>query len=109
MTSSGPTETATKSWSGSQKRTASRVAILFGATALTLLYIPILWLAIMSISERPLSGVPWPLSTKWYDELAVETGKWLETLELSLLIAAIVAFGCMIMATIVGRVLPRLR
>jgi len=109
MTSSGLTETATKSWSGSQKRTASRVAIFFGATALTLLYIPILWLAIMSVSERPLSGVPWPLSTKWYDELAGETGKWLEPLELSLLIAAIVACGCMIMATIVGRVLPRLR
>lgn len=90
-------------------RMAFRIAILLGSAAITLIYVPIVWLAVMSVSEQPLTGVPWPLSTEWYDDLGGQVAKWLEPLELSLLIATIVSIGCMVMATIVGRVLPRLR
>jgi len=31
-----------------------------------LIYYPLFWLALMSISDRPLSGIPFPLSTENY-------------------------------------------
>jgi ABC-type spermidine/putrescine transport system permease subunit II len=88
---------------------ASRIAIALGVGAIVLLYAPVLWLAVMSVSERPLSGVPWPLSFRWYEDLLRQSSKWLEPLELSLLIGIIVGVLCMGAATVVGRVLPRLQ
>src|SRR3954463_1079178 len=79
-----------------------------GDLVLGLTYFPLFWLALMSISERPLSGIPFPLSFANYRALAADF-QWLPPLLGSLLIAAIVAVTCMIVATMVGRAIPHMR
>ena len=91
------------------QRIATSIAVVLGTFAIFLIYAPIVWLGVMSVSERPLSGFPWPLSGVWYDDLLRDTGKWLGPLELSLLIGLMVAACCMVAATLVGRALPRMK
>ena len=79
-----------------------------GYIAVFLIYAPIVWLAVMSFSERPLTGVPWPLTAEWYLKL-YHDARWVEPIELSLLIAFVVALLCMLTATLVGRSLPAIR
>ena len=90
-------------------RRGRRLAIGAGYAAILLIYAPILWLAIMSVSKRPLTGIPWPLSGEWYAGLFGGDMQWLEPLRLSLFIAVIVSVSCMVAATIIGRALPLLR
>ena len=83
----------------------TKFTIAMGYTAIFLIYAPIVWLGVMSIAERPLTGVPWPLTSEWYLKLYYDA-RWVEPMELSLLIAVIVALLCMLCATLVGRSLP---
>jgi ABC-type spermidine/putrescine transport system permease subunit II len=40
--------------------------------------LPIVGLAVLSFSARPLSGIPWPLTTEWYTSLTVgNNANWL--------------------------------
>ena len=85
-----------------------KITIVLGYSAIFLIYAPIFWLAVMSFSERPLTGFPWPLTGSWYARLYEDT-RWVEPIELSLMIAFIVALLCMLASTLVGRSLPALR
>jgi ABC-type spermidine/putrescine transport system permease subunit II len=89
-------------------RIATR-ATLIVATAITFcIYGPVLWLMVLSVSADPLSGLPGPLTSTWYQSLFSDQ-RWLEPLKHSLQIAAIVSVLCMTAAAAVGRVLPRMR
>ena len=90
-------------------RTARPFGVAVGYVWVTLIYIPIVWLAVMSVSSRPLTGVPYPLSLEWYDALFSGDMRWLPPLERSLILGLIVSVLCMVSATMVGRVLPQLR
>jgi putative spermidine/putrescine transport system permease protein/spermidine/putrescine transport system permease protein len=78
----------------------------FGLTAL--IYAPVIWLGILSISGDPLSGLPGEFTPRWYAGLFTDT-RWLDPLIVSVEIAAGVSVLCMISATLVGRALPRMR
>jgi len=84
------------------------VAMVAGFVVIALTYIPIVWLAVMSFSERPLSGIPYPLTLANYATLW-EDSQWAEPLLKSTLLGLVVGLGCMVMATAVGRAIPRLR
>jgi ABC-type spermidine/putrescine transport system permease subunit II len=77
-----------------------------GVTALV--YAPVLWLAVLSVSGDPLGGFPGDFTLRWYRGLFAQTA-WLDPLLLSLRIALLVAVLCMACATLAGRVLPRMR
>ncbi|MDB5830641.1 MAG: transporter rane protein [Caballeronia sp.] len=76
---------------------------LFGV--LGLIYFPLLWLALMSVSARPLSGLPFPFSGANYVSL-FQNGSWLAPFGISVLIAVGVGFVTAVTATLVGRALP---
>jgi ABC-type spermidine/putrescine transport system permease subunit II len=84
------------------------VAKTAGFAAITLIYIPLVWLAIMSISESPLSGIPYPLTLDHYGAL-MDDERWLPPLQLSLVLSTLVAIVCMVIATMVGRAITRMR
>jgi ABC-type spermidine/putrescine transport system permease subunit II len=79
-----------------------------GYVVLGLTYFPLLWLALLSISERPLSGIPYPFSLANYRALGADS-QWVPAFSASLIIATLVAIVCMVFATIVGRAIPNLR
>jgi ABC-type spermidine/putrescine transport system permease subunit II len=79
-----------------------------GYAVLSLTYLPLLWLALLSISERPLSGIPYPLSLANYRALGADS-QWVPAFTASLIIATLVAIVCMVFATLVGRAIPHLR
>jgi ABC-type spermidine/putrescine transport system permease subunit II len=78
----------------------------FGLTAL--IYAPVTWLGILSVSSDPLSGLPGSFTLHWYGSLFTDT-RWLDPLIVSIEVAAVVSVLCMISATLVGRVLPRMK
>jgi ABC-type spermidine/putrescine transport system permease subunit II len=78
----------------------------FGITAL--IYAPVIWLGVLSISADPLAGLPGSFTLQWYGSLLTSTG-WVDPLMVSLEIAVMVSVLCMISAMLVGRVLPRLK
>ena len=89
---------------------AAAVAIGLGAVAMVLLYTPIVGLAVLSFSARPLSGIPWPLTTEWYTSLTVgNNARWLGPLGTSVAIALIVSFAATVVALLIGRMLPVMR
>lgn len=77
--------------------------ITFGV--LGLIYFPLLWLAVMSVSARPLSGIPFPLSGANYVSLFTNND-WLAPFGISVMIALGVAVVTALTATLVGRALP---
>ena len=79
-----------------------------GYLMVVLIYAPIVWLAVLSFSDDPLSGVPRSFTTRHYGRLFSDV-RWAEPLQLSLGLALGVGLGCMLMATLVGRALPRAR
>jgi len=79
-----------------------------GYLVLGLTYFPLLWLAVLSVSERPLSGIPYPLSLANYRAL-VDDSQWAGPLAASLILAALVAVICMMVAALVGRAIPHVR
>ncbi|CAH2396524.1 Spermidine Putrescine ABC transporter permease component potC (TC_3.A.1.11.1) [Mesorhizobium ventifaucium] len=76
-----------------------------GLLFIFLIYFPLAWLALMSISERPLSGIPLPLTMDNYRALVDDT-RWVAPFSISLLIAVFVGIVSAIAATLVGRHLP---
>jgi ABC-type spermidine/putrescine transport system permease subunit II len=83
------------------------VAMLGGLLVIVLTYVPILWLAVMSFSERPLSGVPYPLTLEHYASLAADL-RWVEPFWQSTVLGLVVGVTCMVVATAVGRAIPRM-
>ncbi len=92
---------------GVMLRLGKAFAVTFGCLGVLLMYGPVAWLALMSISERPLTGKLGPFTLVWYDKLFSDL-RWLDPLLTSLGIAAAVSILCMITATAVGRTLPHL-
>jgi ABC-type spermidine/putrescine transport system permease subunit II len=88
-------------------RIATSVVVVLGSIGILLIYGPVAWLGLMSISHRPLTGKPGPFTFEWYQKLAADL-RWLNPLLTSLGIATIVSILCMIAATAVGRVLPHI-
>jgi ABC-type spermidine/putrescine transport system permease subunit II len=72
------------------------------------IYAPVLWLGVLSLSADPLAGIPGSFTTQWYRGLFADQ-RWVEPLERSLEIALMVCVLCMIAASAVGRVLPRMK
>lgn len=85
-----------------------RVAMIAGFAVIVLTYIPISWLAVMSFSQRPLSGIPYPLSLDNYASLLSDR-RWAAPLIVSSVMGLIVGLTCMVVATSVGRAIPRMR
>jgi ABC-type spermidine/putrescine transport system permease subunit II len=83
----------------------STVAKWGGFAVLFITYFPILMLVLLSFSRRPLSGVPYPLSSMHYEALVWNTD-WVVPLWKSLVVAVAVAVTCMVVATAVGRAIP---
>jgi ABC-type spermidine/putrescine transport system permease subunit II len=79
-----------------------------GLFVLAMIYFPLAWLALMSISRNPLSGIPFPLSFDHYADLFADR-RWLAPFTASLVIATAVGIICATAATLVGRALPRSR
>ncbi|EWY39675.1 hypothetical protein N825_05570 [Skermanella stibiiresistens SB22] len=84
------------------------LAKVFGVVALAMIYIPLLWLAVMSFAASPLSGVPFPLTLDNYRQLGGD-GRWLPPLWTSVWLSGLVALVCMLIATVVGRSITRMR
>ncbi|WP_027134143.1 ABC transporter permease [Geminicoccus roseus] len=84
------------------------VARALGFFAIAMIYVPMLWLAIMSFAESPLSGMPYPLTLGNYGAL-VEDERWIPPLQTSLVMSLLVALVCMVIATMVGRAITRMR
>ncbi len=84
------------------------LAAWIGLVLIVLTYIPLVWLVVMSFSDRPLSGIPHPLTLRWYDELFA-TSAWIEPITDSLWLALVVGICCVLVSVPVGRAIPRLR
>ncbi|MDA0230421.1 MAG: ABC transporter permease subunit [Proteobacteria bacterium] len=91
-----------------------------GYTVLGIIYFPILWLIVLSVSGEPLTGFPGDWTLQWYDDMFYGSGqregeayggnfRIVKPLLLSLLLAAITSIACMAAALAVGSVLPRIR
>ncbi|MBW4025542.1 MAG: ABC transporter permease subunit [Proteobacteria bacterium] len=79
-----------------------------GLGLLALIYAPIAWLALLSFSARPLSGIPYPLSLANYRALLTTPG-WTGPFLISFVIAAVVGLVTAVVACFVGRAIPRSR
>ena len=79
-----------------------------GLILLGLVYFPLVWLAVLSFSAHPLSGIPYPLTLDNYSALMAEAG-WIQPFVISLVIATIVGLISALVATFVGRAIPRAR
>lgn len=84
------------------------LAKVAGLLLVGLIYFPLGWLALLSFSDRPLSGIPYPLSLSNYADLFGQSG-WLAPFGASLLIATAVGVISAVVATLVGRAIPRSR
>jgi len=82
-----------------------RLAKWAGIAVIAMIYFPLVWLALMSISSNPLSGIPLPFSMEHYRALFADT-RWMAPFGASLVIALLVGLVCAVVATIVGRALP---
>jgi ABC-type spermidine/putrescine transport system permease subunit II len=94
-------------WERRLLRSATAATILVGCLGILLIYGPVVWLGVMSISERPLTGKPGPFTLNWYEKLFSDL-RWTSPLGDSLVVAAMVCVVCMATATAVGRVLPHI-
>ncbi len=92
----------------SEARFWVRLGPVLGILALAWIYLPILWLVIMSVSAEPLGGFPGPFTAEHYAELFAHTA-WAVPLARSLGLAVLVAVVSMVCATIIGRAIPRVR
>ncbi len=83
--------------------------LLGGGFAITaLIYAPVLWLAVLSLSDNPLSGLAGGFTVRWYDQLVLDPS-WRLPMLRSLQVATAVSALCVVGAVLVGRTLPRLR
>ena len=86
----------------------AKIAIATGVFGIAMIYVPVIWLVVMSFSAAPLSGIPYPLTlTNYYDLL--RDPRWLTPLWTSLGLSILVAFVCAVAATMLGRAVTRMR
>ena len=95
--------------------------LFFGYGVLFILYLPIVWLMILSISGEPLTGIPGEWTLTWYEDviyadIAQRDGEAYgsnfrvgDPLLLSIGLAFATSAACVIGALIVGPVLPRVK
>ncbi len=76
-----------------------------GLGMIALIYFPLVWLALLSISVNPLSGIPGPISIEHYKALFANSA-WHMPMVASLIIGLIVGLVCAVVATLVGRAVP---
>lgn len=89
-----------------EARTWTPVAKAAGLFGIAMIYFPILWLMLLSLSSRPLSGMPYPLTLEHYASLFTNN-HWLTPLSASILISLLVGISCMFIATVVARTIVR--
>jgi len=85
-----------------------RLAKWGGFAMLTLMYFPLAWLALLSISRNPLSGIPGPFSLRHYTAL-LATDVWHMPMLASLVIGLLIGLVSAVVATIVGRAVPHMK
>jgi ABC-type spermidine/putrescine transport system permease subunit II len=85
------------------------VAKAAGFFAIAMIYVPVIWLAVMSFAASPLSGMPYPLGLANYDALLADSGRWLPPLQTSIVLSLLVAATCMVIATMLGRAITRMQ
>jgi ABC-type spermidine/putrescine transport system permease subunit II len=90
------------------ERRLGRLAAAAGAAMLALSYLPMLWLALMSFSPEPLSGIPGRPTLEWYRKLFTDL-RWVDPLWTSMLLGCLVGLACAVMALAVGRIIPAMR
>lgn len=78
-----------------------------GFAMLALIYFPLLWLILLSISQNPLGGIPGSFTLEHYRALFSNTA-WRGPMLASLVIGVGVGLVCAVCATIIGRALPTL-
>lgn len=83
------------------------LAAALGLLAIGLNYLPMIWLALMSFSADPMSGVPGAWTTQWYAAL-VENQSWVGPLLASLAMGFAVGLACTAAGLIVARSAPGL-
>lgn len=86
----------------------SKIALSCGLFGLSLLYGPIAGLVILSFGLQPLSGIPWPLTIRWYQALA-DKHEWIVPLLTSAGVGLIVALISTMSALLIGRTIVVLR
>lgn len=79
-----------------------------GLVVVALTYVPLVGLILLSFSDRPMSGLPYPLTLRWYERLVADT-RWIPPIEMSVLIGLAVAVASTALSVVVGRALPRMR
>lgn len=77
-----------------------------GMLTLTAIYFALAWLALMSVNRDPMSGIPDGFTLDHYREL-FSSGRWVEPMLASLAIGLLVGLTVMVIATLVGRAVPR--
>lgn len=78
-----------------------------GLLMLMLIYFPLVWLVLLSVSRDPLSGIPGAFSLQHYRAL-FSSSAWHMPLVASVIIGLIVGVVCAITATVIGRAVPRM-
>lgn len=77
-----------------------------GIATLAVIYFALGWLALMSVNKDPMSGIPDGFTLDHYREL-FSSGRWVEPTFASLGIGVLVGLSVMVIATLVGRAVPR--
>lgn len=90
------------------EKVSTAFAMVSGLTMLALIYLPVLWLALMSVSSDPLSGIPGNFTSEWYGKLFADD-RWVRPLLSSIWLAIAVALSCAGASIVVARVIPILK
>lgn len=96
-------------------------SLFFGYLVLFILYLPIVWLMVLSLSGEPLTGIPGDWTINWYKDVILVNNARHEgeaygsnfrvgdPLVLSIILALITSVACIVGALLVGPVLPRIK
>jgi ABC-type spermidine/putrescine transport system permease subunit II len=84
------------------------IAATLGTAMLVLSYAPLVWLALMSFSPDPLSGIPGTPTFQWY-RMLLSDRRWAEPLWTSVAFGCTVGFMCAVAGPIVARRIPYLK
>jgi ABC-type spermidine/putrescine transport system permease subunit II len=84
-----------------------RLGKWMGLSMLALIYFPLLWLVLLSISNDPLSGIPGNFSLRHYEALFA-SNEWHMPFIASVVIGLVIGLTSAITATVVGRAVPRM-
>jgi len=79
-----------------------------GLSMLMMIYFPLIWLVLLSISRDPLSGIPGSFSLQHYRALFASSA-WHMPMLASITIGLIVGAVCAVTATVIGRAVPRMK